>query len=228
MTDGKRAAGEYAAQFVERGMTLGLGTGSTTEHFLRRLGERVRAEGLDVCGVATSRATEASAARHGIPIVGLDSVAEVDLTVDGADEIDDAFRMIKGGGGALLREKVIAQLSKFEVIVVGPGKVVPKLGLTFPLPVEVVPFAAPAVERALGRHGEVTLRTREGLTYTTDNGNWIFDVRFPQGIEDAAKLETALDRIAGVVETGLFVGLAHRLVIGHDDGTVSVRDCPRC
>jgi ribose 5-phosphate isomerase A len=228
MTDGKRAAGEHAAQFVERGMTLGLGTGSTTEHFLRRLGERVRSEGLDIRGVATSRATEASAARHGIPIVGLEAVRELDLTVDGADEIDPAFRMIKGGGGALLREKVIAQLSKFDVIVVGPGKVVPKLGLTFPLPIEVVPYAAPAVERALSRLGDVTLRSREGLTYTTDNGNWIFDVRFPNGIEDAAELEVALDRIAGIVETGLFVGLAHRLIAGNDDGTVTVRDCARC
>jgi ribose 5-phosphate isomerase A len=228
MTDGKRAAGEYAARFVEHGMTLGLGTGSTTEHFLRRLGERVRDEGLDVRGVATSKATEASAARHGIPFVGLDAVRELDLTVDGADEIDAAFRMVKGGGGALLREKVVAQMSKFEVIIVGPGKVVPKLGLTFPLPVEVVPFAAPAVERALKLHGEVTLRAREGLTYTTDNGNWIFDVRFQSGIEDPPELEAALDRIAGIVETGLFVGLAHRVVIGGDDGAVTVRDCPRC
>jgi ribose 5-phosphate isomerase A len=228
MADGKRAAGEHAATYVESGMTLGLGTGSTAEHFLRRLGERVRAEGLAVRGVATSRATEDSATRHGIALASLEDVESIDLTIDGADEIDAAFRMVKGGGGALLREKVVASISKFEIIVVGAGKVVSRLGATFPLPIEVAPFAAPTVRRAIEKLGEVKLRVREGKTYVTDNGNWIFDVRFANGIEDPAALERALDTIPGIVETGLFVGLAHRLVIGGDDGTVEVRDCPRC
>jgi ribose 5-phosphate isomerase A len=226
--DGKRNAGEYAARFVENGMTLGLGTGSTTEHFLRRLGERIHAEGLSVRGVCTSRATEASAKKAGIPIRSLDEVESIDLTVDGADEIDAGFRMIKGGGGALLREKVVASLTKFEVIVVGPGKVVSKLGIGFPLPIEVVPFAVEAVRRELAKIGEVTRRARDGAPFVTDNGNAILDVRFRGGIEDPVGLEAALDRIPGVVETGLFIGLAHRLVVGTDDGNVTVEDRPRC
>lgn len=228
MSDGKRLAGEHAARFVENGMTLGLGTGSTAEHFLRRLGERIRGEGLRVRGVCTSSATEISAASHGIPTLALDEVDSIDLTIDGADEIDPAFRMIKGGGGALLREKVVASLSKFEVIVVGPGKEVARLGTSFPLPVEVIPFAIAPVRRALERIGTVVPRLRDGKPFVTDNGNWILDLRCPDGIVDPAGLETALDRIPGVVETGLFVGLAHRLVVGLDDGSLRVKDCPRC
>lgn len=228
MTDPKKLAGEHAARFVESNMTLGLGTGSTTERFLARLGERIATEGLAVRGVPTSRQTEESARRHGIPLVSLDEVASIDLTVDGADEIDSGFRMIKGGGGALLREKVVASLSRIETIVVGEGKVVARLGTTFALPVEVVPFAARSVARILERHGIVKLRMRQGAPFITDNGNQILDVQFENGIEDPASMETALDRIPGVVETGLFIGLAHRLVIGRDDGTVEVRDCPRC
>ncbi|MBL8695950.1 MAG: ribose-5-phosphate isomerase RpiA [Planctomycetes bacterium] len=228
LTDGKRIAGEMAASFVESGMTLGLGTGSTTEHFVRRLGERVRGEGLRVRGVPTSKATEVLAREVGIPLASLEDVEEIDLTVDGADEIDGAFRMIKGGGGALLREKVIASLSRFEVIVVGPGKVVDRLGTTFALPIEVVHFAVSVVERRLRPLGAVSRRMRGAEPFVTDNGNAILDVRFPSGIEDPADLDSALRRIPGVVETGLFLGLAHRLVEGRADGTVHVRDCPRC
>ncbi|MBI3817909.1 MAG: ribose-5-phosphate isomerase RpiA [Planctomycetes bacterium] len=228
MTDLKRLAGEFAAQYVESGMVVGLGTGSTVEHFLRRLGERIRLEGLSLRGVCTSKSTEAASIRYGIPTIAPGDAAAIDLTVDGADEIDAAFSMIKGGGGALLREKVVASLSRVEVIVVGQNKVVEKLGTTFPLPIEVVPFAAGVVRRSLERFGNVTERMRDGNIYLTDNGNAILDVRFRNGIEDAASLETALDRIPGVVETGLFVGLAHRVVIAKDDGTIEVRDCPRC
>lgn len=209
-------------------MTLGLGTGSTTEHFLRRLGERIREERLRVRGVCTSKATEESAARHGIPVVSLENVTEIDLTIDGADEIDPAFRMIKGGGGALLREKVVASLSRMEVIVVGRNKVVDRLGTTFALPVEVAPFAGAPVRRALERIGTVNLRMRNETVYYTDNGNIILDLTIPGGIEDPPSFETALDRIPGIVETGLFIGLAHRMVIGCDDGTIETRDCPRC
>ncbi|HKE01320.1 MAG TPA: ribose-5-phosphate isomerase RpiA [Planctomycetota bacterium] len=229
MSDGKRAAGERAAGYVESGMTLGLGTGSTVEHFLRRLGERVRDEGLRVRGVPTSRATESSAARHGIPLASLEEVSELDLTVDGADEIDASFRMIKGGGGALLREKVVASISRFEVIVVGEGKTVERLGRTFPLPVEVVPFALPVVLRSLAKLGDPGVRAKDGVPYRTDNGNAVVDVRFDGGIEDPGALDAALRRIPGVVETGLFLGLAHRLVIGRDDGSVETREGPgRC
>lgn len=228
MADPKQAAGEHAATYVESGMTVGLGTGSTAEHFLRRLGERVRKEGLRVHGVATSLASEASAKRHGIPLASLEEVGEVDVTVDGADEIDGAFRMIKGGGGALLREKVVAQASRREVIVVGAAKVVAKLGSTFPLPVEIVPFAHAPVRKTLAKLGDVRLREADGVPYRTDNGHWILDVRFATGIDDPTELEASLHRIAGVVETGLFIGLAHRLVVGMDDGTVETRDAPRC
>jgi ribose 5-phosphate isomerase A len=228
MNDPKRLAGEYAARFVENSMTLGLGTGSTTEHFLRKLGERIRTEGLAVRGVATSRTTERSARAHGIPLVDIADVDAIDLTVDGADEIDHSFRMIKGGGGALLREKVVASLTRVEVIVVGANKVVSKLGTTFALPVEVAPFAAASVARRLSAYGAVVVRQNNGGPFVSDNGNHIIDIRFASGIEDPAELEAALDRIPGIVETGLFIGLAHRVVIGRDDGTIETRDCPRC
>ncbi len=226
MYGGKRAAGEYAASLVESGMTLGLGTGSTTEHFLRALGERIRSGGLHVRGVPTSRATEASAARHGIPVVGLDVVTHIDMTVDGADEVDPALRMIKGGGGALLREKVVAKLSQREVIVVDAAKLVLRLGAAFPLPIEVVPFALPYVRRALERYGSVRPRLRDNQPYVTDNGNFVVDLRFPHGIDDAPGLDAELSSIAGVVETGLFIDVVDRLVVGRDDGTIEVRDRP--
>ncbi len=227
MRDAKEVAGRKAAEFVEDGMVLGLGTGSTVFHTLVRLGERIRDEGLRVRGVPTSNDTQEKATRLGIPLVDLDLVSELDLTIDGADEIDGRFDMIKGGGGALLREKVVASISRREVIVVGQAKVVSRLGTTFALPVEVVPFALRTVERALRRLGcEPAPRKRDGRAYTTDNGNSILDCRFPHGIADAAALEREIARIPGVVESGLFIGLAHSLVIGRDDGSVEVRHKP--
>lgn len=224
MIDPKETAGRKAAEFVEDGMLLGLGTGSTVYHTLVRLAERIRDERLRVRGVPTSNDTHAKAERLGIPLVTLDSVDALDLTIDGADEIDPRFDMIKGGGGALLREKVVASISRREVIVVGRSKVVTRLGTTFALPVEVVPFALSTVERALRRLDCVpSLRMREGRAYTTDNGNSILDCRFAHGITQAAELEASIARIPGAVESGLFVGLAHALVIGEDDGRVEVR-----
>ncbi|MFN0206346.1 MAG: ribose-5-phosphate isomerase RpiA [Planctomycetota bacterium] len=228
MTDPKRAAGEHAASLIENGMTLGLGTGSTAEHFLQKLGERIRLEGLRVRGVPTSGATEAFAEKMRIPLVPLAGVHTIDVTIDGADEIDNSFRMIKGGGGALLREKVVASLTRTEIIVVGENKVVEKLGTTFALPIEVVPFAVATVTRAISPLGTVTLRKMGHTTFVTDNGNYILDLRLPAGIEDPPALEAALDRIPGIVEIGLFIGLAHRLIIGKADGTVEVRDLPHC
>jgi len=221
----KEVAGRRAAQFVESGMTLGLGTGSTVHFTLVAIAEAIRERGLNVRGVPTSLDTERKAREMGIPLVELGEVAAIDLTIDGADEIDGAFAMIKGGGGALLREKVVASLSRREVIVVGPDKVVERLGTTFALPVEVVPFARPAVGLALARLGcEPKLRAaKDGSTYRTDNGNEILDCRFVRGIADAARLERDIDAIPGVVESGLFIGLAHTLVIGHPDGRAEVR-----
>jgi ribose 5-phosphate isomerase A len=224
--DPKEIAGRRAADFVENGMTLGLGTGSTVHFALVRLGERIRGEGLSIRGVPTSLDTDRKARELGIPLVGLGEVRRIDLTIDGADEIDPAFQMIKGGGGALLREKVVAYSSTRVAIVVGRAKLVARLGTTFRLPVELIPFARSVVERAIRAAGAVPeLRGGAGATpYLTDNGNEILDCRFPEGIADPAALETALDRVPGIVETGLFIGLAHILVIGDEDGSCEVRE----
>jgi ribose 5-phosphate isomerase A len=222
----KEAAGRRAARFVEDGMTVGLGTGSTVHYTLLALAERVAEEKLSVRGVPTSLATEREACELGLPLVGLADVETIDLTIDGADEIDPRFHMIKGGGGALLREKVVASLSEKEVIVVDRSKVVERLGVKFLLPVEVVPFARPAVARSLsGLGGSGTVRTTSASSapYLTDNGNEILDCRFEGGIADPAALEARLNAIPGVVESGLFVDLAHVLVIGDDDGDCEVR-----
>jgi len=221
----KEAAGRAAAELVRDGMIVGLGTGSTVRFALERLAERVRNERLALRGVPTSLDTERKARALGIPLVGLDEVEAIDLTIDGADEIDGRFDMIKGGGGALLREKVVAALSKREVIVVDRSKVVERLGVRFALPVEVVPFARAAVARRIAAMGAAwTLRMRDGQEVAlTDNGNEILDCRFAGGIADAAALERALDAIPGVVESGLFISLAHVLVIGADDGRVETR-----
>jgi len=223
MQNPKEIAGRRAAEFVESGMTVGLGTGSTVHFTLVRLAERVK-EGLTVRGVPTSLDTERKAREWGIPLATLDEVEAIDLTIDGADEIDAQFQMVKGGGGALLREKVVAALSRREVIVVGEDKLVTRLGSSFPLPIEVVPFARGPVERRLRALGaEVVLRVRDGRAYSTDNGNWILDCRFASGISDPRALERELARVPGLVESGLFIDLAHVLVVGKADGTCDVR-----
>jgi ribose 5-phosphate isomerase A len=222
-TNPKQAAGYKAAELVSDGMTVGLGTGSTVFYTLEALAQRV-AKGLEIRGVPTSLDTETKAREFGIPLTTLDEVTSIDLTIDGADEIDPQFNMTKGGGGALLREKVIAYISKREAIVVGRNKLVERLGTTFLLPVEVVPFARPVVVRAITELGaQPVLRQAEpGQTYATDNGNEILDCRFPDGIADAAGLERELASIPGVVESGLFVGLAQIAIVGDSDGTCEV------
>jgi ribose 5-phosphate isomerase A len=224
----KEAAGRRAADLAKDGMTLGLGTGSTVRFALERLAERIREEGLSIRGVPTSEDTHARALELGIPLVGLDEVGELDLAIDGADEIDGDFHMIKGGGGALLREKVVASLSERVVIVADSGKLVERLGLGFLLPVEVVPFARSPVARRIEKGGATTsVRMAEaGRIYLTDNGNEILDCGFPGGIAAPAELEAELNQIPGVVENGLFVGLAQLLVIGEQDGSTSLRERP--
>lgn len=224
MSAQKRAAGRAAADLVTSGQIVGLGTGSTVFFVLERLAERIRDEGLEVVGVPTSVDTETKARDFGIALTTLDEVERFHVTIDGADEIDGGYRMIKGGGGALLREKVVASLSDEVITVVGPDKVVERLGTTFDLPVEVVPFARAACSRRIASLGGTpAVRGGEGSPYLTDNGNEILDVHFEEGIEGPAALERALDEIPGVVESGLFVGLSHVLVIGHDDGSADVR-----
>lgn len=226
--DPKAVAGRAAADLVPDGAVVGLGTGSTVHFVLLRLAERMRAEGLRILGVPTSLDTERKARELAIPLTTLDDIESIDVTVDGADEIDPRFDMTKGGGGALLREKVVASITKRQIAVVGANKIVERLGTTFPLPIEVVPFARGVVQRALAQLGaEATLRSRDGTAFRTDNGNEILDARFEGGIADTGAMERAIDRIPGVVESGLFVGLAHVLVIGFPDGRVEVRHKPK-
>jgi ribose 5-phosphate isomerase A len=228
----KRAAAEAAIELVADGMVLGLGTGSTAEHFLRLLAERIR-HGLKVKGVATSRQTERSAAALGIPLTSLDEVSRLDLTIDGADEIDSALRLIKGGGGALLREKIVAAASRKMVVIADESKLVSVLG-RFPLPIEIVPFGAKAtaahVDHAFRElalkpmasgvaHGRGGLRAGLGGQgqFVTDNGNLILDWACGR-IEDPEILTGVLKAIPGVVEHGLFIGLAHLALIGTREG----------
>lgn len=223
MSDSKRAAGRRAADLVTDGMTLGLGTGSTTFFALERLAERVKSEGLTIRGVPTSRDTEAKARTFGIPIVDLEGLAVLDLTIDGADEVDPRKCLIKGGGGALLREKIVAAASREMVVVVGRDKLVEVLGRAFLLPVEVSQFGWWQASRQLELLGcRALLRSRpDGQRFISDNGNYILDCRF-DGIPDPAALEVRINEIPGVIDNGLFVDLAGRVVVGEPDGRVEV------
>jgi ribose 5-phosphate isomerase A len=219
----KRAAAACAVEFVRPGMRLGLGTGSTAKHFVALLGERVRA-GLDVIAVPTSVATGRDAERLGIPLTTLDETPELDLTVDGADEIAPDLGVIKGGGGALLREKIVASASARLIIIADESKWVSALG-RFPLPIEVVPFGLGATRRAIERAtaamgcpGPALLRrSKDGHAFVTDSGHWILDAAL-QRISDPRSLADRLASIAGVVEHGLFVGLAQAAVIANASG----------
>ncbi|MDF1797804.1 MAG: ribose-5-phosphate isomerase RpiA [Planctomycetota bacterium] len=226
MSNSKRAAGRKAAERVQSGQIVGLGTGSTVFYTLERLGERVRDDGLELRGIPTSTDTESKAREFGIPLMTLDELeGRIDLTIDGADEINADFHMIKGGGGALLREKVVASLSREVTIIVHAEKVVADLGAAFPLPVELVPFARTPVRRALQALGaEPLLRVdQHGNPFLTDNGNEILDCAFEGGIADPAALSLALAGIPGVVESGLFLDLCDHLVIGLADGGIEER-----
>lgn len=216
----KRRAAEYAVERVRSGMVLGLGTGSTVAHFLDLLGERLVSGDLTrVVGVPTSRWTEAESGRLGIPLTALADHSHLDLTVDGADEVDPRLDLVKGMGGALLREKMVAQASKAMLVIADEAKEVGRLGTRSPLPVEVVPWGWESHARFLTETGaDVALRTDGGTPYVSDNGNYILHCRFPEGIDDAHALEEALQARAGVVETGLFLGLASEVVIAHADG----------
>lgn len=217
MSEAKRAAGEAAAERVEPGMRLGLGTGSTVAYFLDRLAAR----GLDgVAGVPTSEATAAHCREVGIGLLDLADVDELDLCVDGADELTPDLVLTKGGGGALLREKVVATLSQRMIVIATPDKVVERLADTFALPVEVVPFAAPAVGRTLVGLG-FEVEPRGDGHMRTDNGNAILDARFPGGLPDARAMALTLSTIPGVAEHGLFLDLGTEAILGNEDGTVA-------
>jgi len=208
-------------------MVVGLGTGSTADYAIRRLGERIKFDGLRISAIPTSLRTELQAKELGIPLVDVNGIFQIDLTIDGADEIDPAFNMIKGGGGALLREKVVARHTKLEIIVADPSKQVARVGERWPVPVEVVPFGWAQTLRGLKALGcEPKLRGRsEEQPDRTDNGNYLIDCRFTR-IADPAGLEREINAVRGVVECGLFIGLAHRLVIGLPDGRCDVIERP--
>ncbi|MBV9992338.1 MAG: ribose-5-phosphate isomerase RpiA [Alphaproteobacteria bacterium] len=216
----KIAAAAKALEFVRHGMKLGLGTGSTAEAFLDLLAPRVRA-GLEVDCVATSERTALKARGLGIPLGELDALTPLDITIDGADEADRALNLIKGAGAALLREKIVAQSSRAMIVIADETKLVAQLG-KFPLPVEVIPFGrgatAARIAEAAARLGyadlEVVQRMKDGAAVKTDSGNLVYDCAFG-AIKDAAALAAALSGIAGVVEHGLFIGIATRLVIAH-------------
>ena len=223
--DPKRAAAADALRLVAPGMRLGLGTGSTARHFVDLLAAEV-AQGLDVLCAPTSDATRAQAQRLGIPLTTLDETPELDLTVDGADELDGALRLIKGGGGALLREKIVAAASRAMVVIADASKEVETLG-RFPLPVEVVRFGLEATRRrvaaaarASGAEGELVLRrAASGEPFVTDNGNFILDCHFG-ALKEPDALAARLSAAPGVVEHGLFIGLCSGAIVAGPNGIV--------
>jgi ribose 5-phosphate isomerase A len=226
--EAKRIVGRAAADLVEDGMRLGLGTGSTTARALEAIGRRITDEGLQVVGVPTSFAAERLAREHGIPLTTLDEVDALDLALDGADEVaekDGSFLLIKGRGGAHTREKVVAAAAERFVVLIDPSKEVERLGSAMPVPVEVLPFAVAPVTRAIrSLDGEPELRMaqKKDGPLVTDQGFWILDTRF-DAIENAAGLDAALHAIPGVLDHGLFLGLATDVLVGEPDGTVRHR-----
>lgn len=218
----KEAAGYAAAELIQHGMVVGLGTGSTATFFIKRLVERCR-EGLKIQAVATSVKSMLLAAEGGIPLLEINSLTSLDVDIDGADEIDPKKRMIKGGGGALVREKIVASMSREMIVVIDRSKLVNDLG-KFPLPVEIISFGYRATVNHLERLGYrgVLRQTSDKVLYTTDNGNFIYDIHFNGPIAHPEKEDAAIRAIPGVVDTGFFFHLAGRVIVGNDDGSVEI------
>lgn len=223
--DRKRRAALAALESVESGMKLGLGTGSTADEFVRALADRVR-EGLVVTGVPTSERTAELARSLGIPLATLDELPQLDITIDGADELDRSLRLIKGGGGALLREKIVATASHRMIVIADDSKLVKTIG-AFPLPIEVVPFGLASTERMvarladrLGLSGPIVLRRGgDGAPYRTDSNHFIIDASFGR-ISDPEALAAGLDEIAGVMGHGLFLGIASEAIIARQSDVI--------
>ncbi len=216
----KQEAAEYAVRYVESGMAVGLGTGSTAIFAVRRIGELLRTGKLkDIVAFATSRVTGDEAVRLNLPMLSDDLPRTLDVTIDGADEVDPQLNLIKGGGGALLREKLVAQNTAREIIVVDESKLSPRLGMHHVLPVEVLPFGWRSAARYLEALGAkyVVRHAADGQEYRTDQGNMILDCDFGP-IDHAAQLADQLSGRAGIVEHGLFVGLAHVVVVSGSGG----------
>jgi ribose 5-phosphate isomerase A len=218
ITKAKKAAGEKAAALVQPGMLVGLGTGSTAYWAIEKLGEMVKG-GLNIRAVATSVASEKQAKELGIPITSFSEIQQLDIDIDGADEVSYDLQIIKGGGGALLREKIVAMASRKKVIVADERKYVKTLG-KFPLPIEIIPFGWELVFRAVqSLQGGPTLRTKDDKPYITDNGNYILDCAFG-AIENPEQLHHQLKTITGVVETGLFINMKPTVIIAYENGDV--------
>ncbi|HAO5824043.1 TPA: ribose-5-phosphate isomerase RpiA [Listeria monocytogenes] len=217
----KKIAGEKACEWIEDGMVVGLGTGSTVYYTIEKLGQMVN-NGLHITGVATSEETTKQAEKLGIPLKSLNDVTEIDVTIDGADEIDTNFQGIKGGGGALLREKMVASASLKNIWVVGEEKLVRTLG-KFPLPLEVIPFGWKQIERTLAKEQiQTNLRKQSnGEVYVTNNGNYILDI-VNQSFTDAEMWQEKLAQIPGVVEHGLFLDYVDVIICGKANGETEI------
>ncbi len=214
----KELAAHQAVSFIKSGMVVGLGTGSTASYMIRSLAKKVE-EGLSVVGVPSSERSAVLAESLGIQLSSLEEVGKIDINIDGADEFDPELQLIKGGGGALLREKIIAHNSNHNIIIADSGKQVEKLG-KFKLPVEVIPFAAAVVLPELDRMGlKPKVRMAEGKEFRTDENNCIIDLNIWE-IEDMNRLNTRLLAIPGIVETGLFLGMTDLLIMGKDQDTI--------
>jgi len=217
----KQLAAEKAVSFLESGMTIGLGTGSTAYWVIEKIGEKVKKEGWKVKAIATSIRSEEQARTLGIPILDFSKIKSIDITIDGADEVDGQLQLIKGGGGALLREKIVATNSKQMIVVADESKWVKTLG-RFPLPVEVVHFGWERTFEKLQLLGCEAKRRMNGTEpYLTDNGNYIVDCAFEE-IEDPPALHESVNAITGVVDNGLFIQIASKLVLGFNNGEIRV------
>ncbi len=217
--EAKRLAGIEAAGLVRSGFVVGLGTGSTAAFAIAELGRRIREEGLSIVGIPTSFSAAILARDGGIPLTTLDDVASIDLAIDGADEVDPRRNLIKGGGAAHTREKVIASAAARFVVVADETKLVSRLGEKMPVPVEVIPMAVSAVLlrlRDLGAVPEIRMGIRKDGPVITDQGNFVVDARFAR-IDDPASLERAINEIPGVLDNGLFVGMAESVLVGSVD-----------
>ena len=218
----KKLAAEKAIDYIKDGMILGLGTGSTVEYMLKKLGEKVKG-GLKVKGIPTSMHTRKVAKDYDIPITSLEENPEIDLTIDGADEVDSNLNLIKGGGGALTREKIIAFHSKKEIIIIDESKIVKALGIDFDLPVEVLKYGWTSTKKSIEEifRCQAELRKIVNEPYITDNGNYILDCEFEK-IENPEQLEIDINNIPGVVENGLFIGLVDEVIVGGKQGIVTL------
>ncbi len=217
----KKISGEKAAEYVENGMIVGLGTGSTVEYTIKKLGELVK-KGLDIKGIPTSMHTKKLAKECNIPLTDLEENPVIDITIDGADEVDPNLNLIKGGGGALAREKIVAYHSKKEIIVIDETKIVKGLGVNCPLPVEVLKYGWSSTKKVLEEIGcVVQLRKIMNDPYLTDNSNYILDCEF-EIIESPEQLEKDINNIPGVVENGLFIGLVDEVIVGSRQGVMTL------